>query len=211
MTSMSYRPLSPVVMWMEQVLGLERYWEVQIHTQDVEKGRLEGSGLKSCVMWDPESGLMFANNEPAAPFFEASQIYSFCERHRGGGVQHVALDMPDLVETVGQMRADGAQFLRTPSTYYDLLEDRLERAGVGTIEENIDTLRELNILVDGGGPNSYLLQIFMPDAATLFDDPQAGPMFIELIQRKGSKGFGEGNFRALFESIENKQVIEDRD
>ena len=90
----------------------------------------------------------------------------------------------------------------TPATYYDMLPARLAQAGVNRIEEDIGKLQQLGILVDGQKDRSYLLQIFMQDAAAFFKDVQAGPFFIELLQRKGDEGFGGGNFRALFESIE---------
>jgi 4-hydroxyphenylpyruvate dioxygenase len=203
----NFMTIKPAIMWMEEVMGLERYWGVEFHTQDVKKGAGggEGSGLKSVVMWDPESGVKFANNEPAAPAFKASQIYKFCEDNRGAGVQHLALTVDDLVGAVQGMRELGVQFMSTPRTYYDLLPQRLKDLGINRIEEDIDALRHLEILVDGNSPTHYLLQIFMRESATMFKDPQAGPLFLELIQRKGDKGFGTGNFRALFESIEMQQ------
>jgi 4-hydroxyphenylpyruvate dioxygenase len=91
-----------------------------------------------------------------------------------------------------------------------MLPERFARDGVGHIDEDIDVLRALNILVDGNAPGKYLLQIFMREAAALFKDPKAGPLFIELIQRKGDERFGEGNFRALFDSIERQQQGEGR-
>jgi len=157
------------------------------------------------VMWDPASGIKFANNEPAAPFFNSSQIYQFCTDHRGAGVQHLALSVGDIVATVRGMRGRGVQFMPTPAVYYDMLPARLVELGVDAIDEDINTLRQLEVLVDGDGPRRYLLQVFMREAAGLFRDPQAGPLFIELIQRKGNDGFGAGNFRALFESIERQQ------
>jgi 4-hydroxyphenylpyruvate dioxygenase len=157
-------------------------------------------------MWDPESGLKFANNEPAAPAFHASQIYRFCEEHRGAGVQHVALTVGDILGSVAALRARGVDFMPTPGTYYDMLPERLDTLGVERIDEDVAALRKLEILVDGAGPGSYLLQIFLREAAGLFADPEAGPLFIELIQRKGDQGFGAGNFRALFESIERHQA-----
>jgi len=206
----NFLTLQPALAWMEQVMGLERYWEIEFHTQDVKKGRFGGSGLRSVVMWDPESGLKFANNEPAAPFFKASQIYLFCQDHRGAGVQHVALAVGDLVSAVGGLRARGVPFTPTPATYYGLLPQRLVELGVNRVEEDLDRLRQLEILVDGQADGRYLLQIFLRDAAALFNDRQAGPLFIELLQRKGDDGFGGGNFRALFESVERQQQIDGR-
>jgi 4-hydroxyphenylpyruvate dioxygenase len=86
-----------------------------------------------------------------------------------------------------------------------MLPARLARIGVGTIDEDSATLRELEILVDGEGARKYLLQIFLKESAAILGDPNAGPFFFEIIQRKGSNGFGAGNFRALFESIERQQ------
>ena len=206
----NFLTLTPALMWMEQVMGLERYWEVQFHTQDVKKGNFGGSGLKSVVMWDSESGIKFANNEPAAPFFKSSQIFIFCEEHKGPGVQHVALAVQDLMFTVSTLRERGIQFMPTPNTYYDLLPERLVELGVNRIAEDVEALRKLQILVDGNGVDEYLLQIFMREASAQFKDPQAGPLFLELIQRKGDRGFGAGNFRALFESIERQYQGEGR-
>jgi 4-hydroxyphenylpyruvate dioxygenase len=206
----NFLTMQPAIAWMEQVLGLERYWDVEFHTQDVKKGQFKGSGLKSTVMWDPHSGLKFANNEPSAPYYTSSQIFQFCEDHRGPGVQHVALSVGDIIGCVRGMRQKGIAFMPTPNSYYDLLPERLKQLGVDKIEEDVEVLRELEILVDGSEHESYLLQIFMREAATLFKDPGAGPLFLELIQRRGDKGFGAGNFRALFESIERQQEIEGR-
>jgi 4-hydroxyphenylpyruvate dioxygenase len=206
----NFLTLQPALAWMEQVMGFERFWEIEFHTQDVKKGQFSGSGLKSIVMWDPHSGLKFANNEPAQPFFKASQIYLFYLDHRGAGVQHVALAVSDLLAAVDGMRERGVQFMPTPGAYYDMLPRRLIELGVNQVEEDINTLRKLEILVDGQADRRYMLQIFMKEAAALFKDPQAGPHFIELLQRKGDDGFGGGNFRALFESIERQQQTEGR-
>jgi len=206
----NFLTLKPALLWMEDVMGFERYWDVEFHTLDVKKGHFEGSGLKSTVMWDPGSGLKFANNEPAAPFFQASQIYLFCEDHRGAGVQHVALAVNDILGTVKELRKMGVPFMPTPRAYYQMLPERLTELGVKAIDEDIQILSDLEILVDGSAPNQYLLQIFMKEAAQIFRDPQAGPLFIELLQRKGDRGFGAGNFRALFESIERQQQEEGR-
>jgi 4-hydroxyphenylpyruvate dioxygenase len=102
------------------------------------------------------------------------------------------------------MNAAGGMFMDTPSAYYRRLPHRMHAASI-KLEENLDTLKQCGILVDGGEKQSYLLQIFMKEAASQFADEEGGPMFIELIERKGDKGFGAGNFRALFESIEAGQ------
>jgi 4-hydroxyphenylpyruvate dioxygenase len=101
-------------------------------------------------------------------------------------------------------------FMETPDTYYDNLQKRLEVLKIGRIDEKPEDLRRLRILIDGGKEHSYLLQIFMKDAATLYHEPGAGPFFYEIIQRKGDRGFGAGNFRSLFESIEREQRSQGR-
>ncbi len=207
----NFETMKPALLWMEHVLGMEEFWEVQFHTAEAaSEARRQamlkkGSGLRSVVMRDPRSGVKFANNEPWRPAFKSSQINVFHEDQRGDGVQHAALTVGDIVSAVRAMRARGVEFMPTPGTYYDLMPDRLKEIGVGAIEEDVAILRELQILVDGAAPGSYLLQIFLKDAAGLWHDPEAGPFFFEIIQRKGDKGFGAGNFRALFESIEREQ------
>ncbi|HEY5375577.1 MAG TPA: 4-hydroxyphenylpyruvate dioxygenase [Polyangiaceae bacterium] len=202
----NFQTMSPALLWMEHVLGFERYWDVEFHTRDVGRVKVrDGSGLRSVVMWDKASGLKFANNEPYRPNFKASQINLFNEDHRGDGVQHIALQVTDIVSAVRRLRARGVEFMRTPPNYYDALPDRLRSLNVDSIDEDIDTLRELELLVDGHGLKSYLLQIFLKDSAGMYGSREAGPFFYELIQRKGDSGFGAGNFRALFESIEREQ------
>jgi 4-hydroxyphenylpyruvate dioxygenase len=98
----------------------------------------------------------------------------------------------------------------TPAAYYDELPGRLQRSGIGAVDEDLAELRDLQILVAGAGQGSYLLQIFLRDSAGLYGEPEAGPFFFEIIQRKGDQGFGAGNFRALFESIEREQEREGR-
>jgi 4-hydroxyphenylpyruvate dioxygenase len=204
----NFLTLQPALLWMEHVLGLERYWGIEFHTNDIEPSQGGGSGLKSTVMWDPHSGIKFANNEPAAPSFHGSQIYRFCADHRGAGVQHIALTVRDIVSTVGALRSNGVSFMPTPRAYYDALPERLIALGIEQVDEPIEQLAAHEILVDGAGKGSYLLQIFLREAAALFDAHEAGPLFLELIQRKGDRGFGAGNFRALFESIERQQQRE---
>lgn len=208
----NFQTMKPALLWMEHVLGLQEFWEIQFHTEDVARYRRDhGSGLRSKVMYDPASGVKFANNEPFRPYFKASQINLFHEDHRGDGVQHLALSVPDIISTVRGLRERaGIEFMPTPGTYYDALPERIERLGIKRIDEEHKVLRELEILVDGDKEHSYLLQIFMKDAASLYKDPQAGPFFYEIIQRKGDQGFGGGNFRALFESIERQQKTEGR-
>ena len=187
-------------------MGFQQYWGVEFHTNDLTPEASHGTGLKSVVMWEPVSGVKFANNEPARPHFRSSQINVFSEDHRGPGVQHVALEVSDIVRAVGRLRERGAEFMTTPGTYYDLLPQRLNDLGIGEIEEDIEVLRDLGILVDGDQAGEYMLQIFLQELSQLHSDPEAGPFFFEVIQRKGDQGFGAGNFRALFESIEQEQV-----
>lgn len=202
----NFQTMMPALLWLEYVLGFQRLWDVQFHTRDVARFELrDGSGLRSVVMHDPPSAVKFANNEPYRPNFKASQINLFHEEHRGDGIQHLALEVPDIVGSVRRLRARGVEFMRTPRSYYDALPRRLEQLGIGRIDEDVQQLAELEILVDGHGAGSYLLQIFLKDSAGLYHDSAAGPFFYELIQRKGDQGFGEGNFRALFESIEREQ------
>jgi 4-hydroxyphenylpyruvate dioxygenase len=212
----NFQTMKPALLWMEHVLGLEEFWEVQFHTKDAADARRaaiqaqQGSGLRSVVMKDPASGVKFANNEPWRPAFKSSQINVFNEDHRGDGIQHAALTVTDILSAVRGLRARGVEFMPTPASYYDALPERIRRTGIGRIDEQVETLHELEILVDGAGQGSYLLQIFLRDAAGLYHEPAAGPFFFEIIQRKGDQGFGAGNFRALFESIEREQQREGR-
>ncbi|MGK3986612.1 VOC family protein [Sorangium sp. So ce136] len=204
----NFQTMAPALLWMEHVLGLEPFWKIAFHTNDVTKDAGHGSGLRSAVMWDPGSGVKFANNEPYRPHFKSSQINVFNEEHRGDGVQHVALVVEDILTAVRGMRERGVEFMPTPGAYYDMLPERVRQLGIGELDEDVATLRELEVLVDGDGARSYLLQIFLKESAGTHRDPDAGPFFFELIQRKGDRGFGAGNFRALFESIERQQNAE---
>ncbi len=212
----NFQTMKPALLWMEEVLGLEEFWEVQFHTKDAAEARRaalqvqRGSGLRSVVMRDPRSGVKLANNEPWRPAFQSSQIALFHEDNRGDGVQHAALTVEDVLSAVRRMRGRGVEFMSTPETYYDALPERISESGIGKIDEDVSELRELEILVDGAGPRSYLLQVFLRDAAGLYHEHEAGPFFFEIIQRKGDQGFGAGNFRALFESIERAQQDEGR-
>jgi 4-hydroxyphenylpyruvate dioxygenase len=198
----NFQTMMPALLWLEHVLGFVPLWEVEFHTRDVSReAQHTGSGLRSKVMWDPATQIKFANNEPYRPAFKASQINLFHEGHRGDGVQHVALSVADILSSVRGLRARGVEFMPTPDAYYE----RLAELCIGKLEEDIAELRDLQILIDGHGAGAYLLQIFLKDSAGLYGSPEAGPFFYELIQRKGDQGFGAGNFRALFESIEQKQ------
>jgi 4-hydroxyphenylpyruvate dioxygenase len=200
----NFQTMGPAVLWMEHVLGLTHHWDIEFHTEDMA-GDGQGSGLRSIVMVDEGSGIKFANNEPVRPNFEDSQVSIFCDDQRGNGVQHAAMVIEDIVQAVPQLKDAGVRFVRTPSAYYDNLDEHLARQGVKAIEEDQALLRELEILVDGEGDGRYLLQIFMEDAARFEGDPKRSPFFFEVIQRKGDEGFGAGNFRALFEGVERTQ------
>jgi 4-hydroxyphenylpyruvate dioxygenase len=203
-TSNAYTML-PVVNWYRDILGFTHYWDVEFHTAERSGSRrLTGSGLRSIVMSDPESGVKFATNEPMRPFFRDSQINRFCEVHHGAGVQHVAFLVKEIIPAVEALRAHGVQFLPAPGAYYDRLPKRLEDVNITNVKEPMEVLRRNHILVDGAD-DKYMLQIFMLDAMAMYGDEKAGPFFYEIIQREGDRGFGYGNFRALFESIEATQ------
>lgn len=198
------RTMRPVALFYEEVMGFEPFWNVAFHTSDIAPLGYPGSGLRSIVMRDPDSELKFATNEPVRPNFRGSQVQKFIDANFGPGVQHAAFLVPDIIPVVRGLREHEIEFLDTPDAYYQALPERLKREGV-VIEESIDDLRELGLLVDGED-GKYLLQLFLREADRLYHDERAGPFFYEIIQRKGSPGFGEGNFRALFESIERDQM-----
>jgi 4-hydroxyphenylpyruvate dioxygenase len=152
----------------------------------------EYSALMSKVMTSGTGRIKFPINEPAEGR-RKSQIQEFLDFYKGPGVQHIALLTNDIVETVSKLRANGVDFLYVPDTYYEELKDR-----VGQIDENVDTLRELRVLVDRDD-EGYLLQLF---SKPIVDRPT---LFVEIIQRKGARGFGNGNFKALFEALEREQ------
>ena len=154
----------------------------------------EYSALMSKVMSNGNGRIKFPINEPASGK-KKSQIDEYLEFYRGPGVQHIALATDDIIATVKALKARGVEFLMTPSTYYDDLQAR-----VGKIDEPIDELRALGILVDRDD-EGYLLQLF---SKPVQDRPT---LFYEIIQRKGAKSFGKGNFKALFEAIEREQEL----
>jgi 4-hydroxyphenylpyruvate dioxygenase len=207
----NFETLAPAALWLEHVLGFRDFWKVELATRREDErahpsDTHAGTGLRSRVLVDPESGLKLALNEPRRPNFHASQIDVFVDDNRGPGIQHAAIAVHDLPGTVASLRARGVEFLATPAAYYDALAARLASQGISRLDEDVDELRRLGILVDGTGEGRYLLQIFMRDSASLYHEREAGPFFFELIERKGDPGFGEGNFRALFESIERDQA-----
>ena len=153
------------------------------------------SALRSKVTRDRRSMVTFPINEPAQGL-KASQIQEYLDYNHGPGVQHIALHTDDILSTVGAMRDRGVEFLSTPGAYYDDIAPLAAERGVA---EDLDRLRELSVLVDFD-ENGYLLQIF---SRPVTDRPT---LFFEVIQRRGARGFGKGNFKALFEAIEREQA-----
>ena len=154
----------------------------------------EYSALMSKVMANGNDRIKFPINEPAAGK-KKSQIDEYLEFYGGPGVQHMALATDDIIGTVTKLRDRGVEFLSAPTTYYEELQER-----VGKIDEPVDELQKLGILVDRDH-DGYLLQIFTKPVQ---DRPT---VFFEIIQRKGAKSFGKGNFKALFEAIEREQAL----
>src|SRR5262245_54501219 len=163
-----------------------------VHFDD-KKITTEYSALMSKVMQDGTGRIKFPINEPATGR-RKSQIQEYLDYNHGPGVQHVALATRDIIHTVSELRARGLEFLRVPTTYYEDLEKR-----VGKIDEAIEDLARLGILADRD-EEGYLLQIFTQPVE---DRPT---LFFEVIERHGSRGFGEGNFKSLFEAIEREQA-----
>ena len=152
------------------------------------------SALVSKVMANKAGSIKMPINEPY-PGKRKSQIQEYVDYYTAGGVQHIAISTADIIKTVGELHKRGIEFLTVPRAYYDSLTER-----VGKIDEDIEELYKLGILVDRES-DGYLLQIFTKPVE---DRPT---LFFEIIQRKGAKGFGKGNFQALFESIEREQAI----
>ena len=179
--------MNKYVKYYEDTMGFRNI--IAFTDQDIST---EYSSLMSKVMSNGNERIKFPINEPAEGK-RKSQIDEYLEFYQGAGVQHVALATDDILKTVSQLRSRGVEFLTVPTTYYDELQGR-----VGTIEEPVDKLAELGILVDRD-PDGYLLQIFTKPVQ---DRPT---VFYEIIQRRGARTFGEGNFKALFEAIEREQ------
>ena len=177
------------VKFYEDVMGFRNL--ISFDDKDIST---EYSSLMSKVVTSGNERIKFPINEPAKGR-KKSQIDEYLEFYRGPGVQHLAIATDDIVETVTSLRDRGVEFLRVPTTYYGDLQAR-----VGRIDEPIDTLSELGILVDRD-PDGYLLQIFTKPVQ---DRPT---LFYEIIQRKGARSFGKGNFKALFEAIEREQAL----
>lgn len=177
--------------WAEfysKIFGFHRF--ISFDDKDIST---EYSALMSIVMSDDSYSVKFPINEPA-PGRRRSQIDEYLEAYGGAGVQHIALQVKDVIATVDKLQRNGIQFLRVPDSYYDILRER-----IGELEEPLEEIKRLGILVDKD-QDGYLLQIF---TRPVEDRPT---VFYEIIQRKGSRGFGKGNFKALFEAIELEQA-----
>jgi 4-hydroxyphenylpyruvate dioxygenase len=177
------------VHFYEDVFGMKEL----VHFSD-EAISTEYSALMSKVVTSGDGRVKFPINEPAVSK-RRSQIDEYLEFYGGPGVQHIAVSTTDIVATVTELTARGVRFLRTPDSYYAGVAER-----IGEIDESIDDLRRLGILVDRDD-EGYLLQIF---TKPLGDRPT---IFFEIIERHGARGFGEGNFKALFEAIEREQAL----
>ncbi len=159
----------------------------EIRYFDIE-GKL--TGLKSRAMTSPDGKIRIPINESSD---DKSQIEEYLHLYRGEGIQHIALGTEDIYGAVEKLATLGTRFQDTPDTYYERIDNRLKGHG-----EDVERMQRDRILIDGGADQGLLLQIFTQNAI--------GPIFFEIIQRKGNEGFGEGNFRALFESIERDQI-----
>jgi len=177
------------VKYYEDVFGMRE----MLHFSD-EDISTEYSALMSKVVSDGNGRVKFPLNEPAEGK-RKSQIDEYLEFYGGPGAQHIAVATRDIVKTVESLTARGIEFLRTPDTYYEEAPER-----VGEIEEDMEDLKRLGILVDRDD-EGYLLQIFTKPTG---DRPT---VFLEVIERHGARGFGDGNFKALFEAIEREQEL----
>ena len=206
-TAVDHDPIEPLLVGIDHIVGNVQLGEMErwvkfyedvfgmtemIHFSD-EAISTEYSALMSKVVTTGNGRIKFPINEPAEGL-RKSQIDEYLDFYEGPGAQHIALATRDIVATVAELSARGVQFLRTPDSYYDELPGR-----VGEIAQSLDDLRRLGILVDRDD-EGYLLQVF---TKPIGDRPT---MFFELIERHGARGFGEGNFKALFEAIEREQA-----
>lgn len=187
--NVGWNQMNKWVQFYEEVLGFRN-----ILTFDDKDISTEYSALMSKVMSNGNGYVKFPINEPAEGK-KKSQVEEYLEYYDGEGCQHVALATNNIVQTVSDLQSRGVEFLKIPSTYYDELLER-----VGHIDEDLEPLKQLGILVDRDH-EGYLLQIF---SKPVEDRPT---LFFEIIQRKGAKSFGKGNFKALFEAIEKEQDL----
>jgi len=187
--NVGWNEMNTWVGFYERVMGFRNL--ISFDDKDIST---EYTALMSKVMSNGNGRVKFPINEPAEGK-KKSQIEEYLDFYGGPGVQHVAIATNDIIETVGELQRRGVEFLTVPSSYYASLKER-----VGEIDEDIRPLQELGILVDRDD-EGYLLQIF---TKPIQDRPT---IFFEIIQRKGAKSFGKGNFKALFESIEREQAL----
>jgi 4-hydroxyphenylpyruvate dioxygenase len=168
------------------------FYERLFNFREIRYFDIEGklTGLKSRAMTSPDGKIRIPINESSD---DKSQIEEYLHAYHGEGIQHIALGAQDIYKSVELLRTKGVAFQDTPETYYERIDNRLKGHG-----EDVERMKRDRILIDGGEDQGLLLQIFTQNAI--------GPIFFELIQRKGNEGFGEGNFRALFESIEADQI-----
>lgn len=192
--NVDWNQMNKWVKWYEDVMGFVNFLsfdDTQIHT--------EYSALMSKVMANDNGRIKFPINEPAEGQ-KKSQIEEYLDFYEGEGVQHIAVATDDIIKTVTQMRSRGVEFLsKPPQTYYDSVPIRLGEYD-HELQEDIKKLQKLGIMIDAD-EEGYLLQIFTKPVE---DRPT---LFYEIIQRMGAKGFGAGNFKALFESIEREQAL----
>ena len=185
--NVGWNQMNPWVKFYEEVMGFRNI--LSFDDNDIST---EYSALMSKVVSNGNGYVKFPINEPAEGK-KKSQVEEYLDFYDGEGCQHVALATSDIVKTVTELKNRGVEFLRVPNSYYDDLIDR-----VGHIEEDMEPLKELGILVDRDD-EGYLLQLF---SKPVEDRPT---LFFEIIQRKGAKSFGKGNFKALFEALEREQ------
>ncbi len=183
------RQMDRWVRWYDDTLGLGRF--VSYDDKDIST---EYSALRSTVVASADRSIKFPLNEPADGR-KKSQIQEYIDANLTAGVQHLALKTDDILATIAALRANGVDFLPVPAGYYDRVWDR-----VGDVAEDRERIKELRILIDRDD-SGYLLQLF---TRPLQDRPT---FFIEIIQRCGSESFGKGNFKALFETIEQEQAL----
>lgn len=186
--NVGWNQMNPWVKFYEDVMGFKNI--LSFDDKDIST---EYSALMSKVMSNGNGYVKFPINEPAEGK-KKSQVEEYLDFYNGEGVQHVAIATNNIIETVADLQQRGVDFLKVPPSYYDTVLDR-----VGSIEEDLKPLRELGILIDRDD-EGYLLQIF---TKPLEDRPT---LFFEIIQRKGAKSFGKGNFKALFEALEREQA-----
>ncbi len=202
----SYRPAETGLKYVDHIVGNVGWGEMnkwvnfygkvlgfeQLISFDDKDISTEYTALMSKVMANDNMRIKFPINEPAEGK-KKSQIEEYLDFYRGSGAQHVAMATDNIIETISQLRSRGIEFLHVPDAYYDTVIDRVKE-----IDEDLETLKKLRILIDRD-EDGYLLQLFTKPVE---DRPT---VFFEIIQRKGAKSFGKGNFKALFEAIELEQ------